>query len=119
MSINVHLMGESSSGGTTEAKVTPTGALVTAPISYDDVSAQTLTTNNTPVNFFGPKVGKQFVVTAIFLTADSNVTGSTLVDVYEATDADETTIAKAILHVEILKNGSRDFLPMNLLVTSG
>ena len=55
------------------AKVTTIGQLITAPYTYDEVSAATLDVDDTAVNFFGPKTGKQFVLTVILLTANKSV----------------------------------------------
>ena len=106
-------------GGANPINSSKIGQLIVAPFAYDDVVAKTLETDNTAVNFYRPQVNMRFVITGILLTADSNVTGSALIDVYEATTASETTIAKAILHVEILKNGSRDITSLNILATEG
>lgn len=101
------------------ASVTQIGQQIVAPFAYDLVIAKTLDTDNVAVNFYKPRVDFQFVITGILLTADSNVTGSALVDVYEATAIDGTTIDKAILHVEILKNDFRDITGLNILASNG
>jgi len=95
------------------------GQLIVAPYAYNDAIALTLDVAGTGYNFFKPRVGMRFVVTGILLTADSNVTGSALIDVYEGTTETDTVIDKSILHVEILKNGARDLLGWNYLATEG
>lgn len=102
-----------------EAKITQIGQMITAPFSYDEAVAKTLTVDDTPINFFVPVVGKQFVVTSILLTSDSNVQASAIIDVYEATSLTDSVIAKSILHIDLLKNDHRDFIGLNLLVTAG
>ena len=107
-------------GGTkTKACVTSNGQLVTAPISYDQVSTKTLDTDDVPVNFFRPLAGKQFVITVITLNANKNVATDTVVDIYEALSIDATTVTKSILNVELLKNSSFILPPLNLLISEG
>ncbi len=106
------------SGGN-RASITQLGQQVTAPFAYDLVVAKTLETDNVAVTFYEPRVDNQFVVTGILLTADSNVTGSALIDIFETAAEGSGTIDKAILHVEILKNGNRDITGLNILVTEG
>jgi hypothetical protein len=101
------------------AKVTSTGQLVTAPYAYDEVVAKTSAVDNTAVNFYEPKAGEQFVITGILLTADSNVVGSAITYVYEATAEDSTTVSKTILLIDLLKNKNRDVTGLNILVTEG
>lgn len=101
------------------ARVTNSGELVVAPLSYDEVANQTLDAANVAENFFTPISNKQFVVTAILLNADKSVTTDVVVDVYKADSLTSTTIDKAILHVEILKNGQRDITGLHLLINEG
>ena len=119
MSINVEVQGSDTHGHIAKVNVTPLGQLVTAPFAYDQVVAMTLDSANTAFNFFKPKSKKKFVVTVILLTADSNVTGSSVIDVYEASSVGELTIDKSILHIDLLKNDYRDLIGLNLLTTEG
>ena len=107
------------SGSKVRTKVTSIGQVVTAPYSYDEVSAGTLDVDNTAVNFFGPKVGQQFVLTTILLTANKNVTTDCTVDIYEATTATATVVTKSIVNIEMLKNTGRDITGLNLLISEG
>lgn len=101
------------------AAISRIGQVIVAPFAYDEVVALTLTDANVAVTFYKPVVGRQFVITGILLTADSNVTGSALVDVFEANAEFSTSVDKAILHVEILKNGYRDITNLNILSGEG
>ena len=101
------------------AEVTKSGELVVAPLSYDDVANQTLNSANVAENFFRPRSLKQFVITTILINADKSVTTDVIVDVYEASTSDSTTIDKAIFHAEVLKNDQRDITGLRLLVSSG
>lgn len=107
-------------GGGGEATVTHAGQLHVAPYAYDEVVAIELTTINTAYNFYKPKVGYNFVITGILLGGDRNIgAAGSLVEVYEATTADSLTVDKLILKVDLLKQSSRDILPMNVLVPGG
>ena len=106
-------------GSGATAKVTNSGELVVAPLSYDEVANQTLDSANVAENFFAPKSQQQFVVTTILLNADKSVTTDVVVDVYETDSLTSTTIDKAILHFEILKNGQRNITGLRLLISAG
>ena len=105
--------------GGNQAKISQIGGLVTAPYDYDTVVAKTSAVDDTAVNFYPPLPNKQFVVTSVLLTADSNVVGSSVIDVYEATSLSDTVIEKSILHIDLLKNEHRDIIGLNLLITAG
>lgn len=106
-------------GGTNEVFVTQIGQLTTAPFAYDLVVSKTITAVNTAVNFYPPVVGKQFVVTGILLNADRQVSQEVVVDIYGATSITELTIGSGFMHVEMLKNSSRDVVGLNVLATEG
>ena len=102
-----------------QAKITQIGQVVTAPFAYNKVKAVTMATGGTGYNFFPPLVGKQFVVTNVFITALKSITTDVLVDVYETSTLTGTTIDKGILPIEMLKSTFRDFFDLNLLITEG
>jgi hypothetical protein len=107
------------SGAGAGAKVTQQGQVVVAPYAYDEVVAKTSSADDTAVNFYKPKANQQFVITAILLTADSNVVGSAITQVYEADTDTETTVVKTILLIDLLKNKNRDVTGLNILVGEG
>ncbi len=115
MSVTVLILGEN--GAT--AKVTKSGELVVAPLSYDEVQNQTLDSAGVAENFFTPISNKQFVVTGIVANADKSVTTDVVVDVYEADSLTSATIDKSIFHFEMLKNGDKDLIGLRILVSSG
>ena len=106
-------------GGKSQALVTAAGQLVTAPYAYNEIKYVLLGVDNQGYTFFSPKVGYQFVLTAILLTADSNVTTSAIVDVYEASDLNSATIVTSLFHFEVLKNLTRDLIGLNILCSEG
>jgi len=108
-------------GGSSEVNVSQIGQLITAPFAYDLVVSKTLDTDNVAVNFYKPRVGFQFVVTGLLITADKNVTQDCIVDVYPANSETDTVVPSTtgILHIEMLKNGSRDILGLNIVAGEG
>ena len=106
-------------GNRVKASVTKNGQLVVGPYAYDEVSSQSLATDNVAVNFFGPKAGFQFVLTTILLNAKKTVTTDGLVEIYEATSSTSAVVAKSILAIEMLTNSVRDITGLNLLVSEG
>lgn len=103
------------------ARITAQGQLVVAPADFSESSTQTLGTNDTPVNFWGPVVNKNFIITDILLFANKNVgAADATVTIYESTDGPATaTQSKVILQTEMLKQTSRDLIGLNIRVTEG
>lgn len=99
--------------------VEPPVVNVNAPNTYDQVVARTSSADNTAVNFYRPRAGKQFVVTTILLTADSNVQTSAVINVYEGSSLTSTVVDKSILFIDLRKNEFRDLIGLNLLITGG
>lgn len=112
---------KSGNGNNARAFVTKRGQLVTAPISFSEPFSATANLTNTAFVLAIPKFRKRFVITDILLDAGKNVSASTAgtVDIYEAADADSTTISKSILSIEMLKNTDRVITGLNLIVTEG
>jgi len=106
-------------GTNAQAKVTSIGQLVTSPYDYDEIKYLLLDVAAQGYTFFKPKAGEQFVLTGLILTADSNVVTSCIVDVYEAVDENLATIGTSLFHFEILKNGDRQLLGLNILISEG
>lgn len=103
-----------------KATVTNAGQLVVGPVAYNDISNRTMGTDNTAVNFFGPRAGEQFVINSIILYANRNVgVNDATVVIYEATSATETTVAKTLFTTEMVKQVGRNFDNLNLLVNQG
>lgn len=103
------------------ACITAQGQLVVAPADFSESSTQTLGTNDTPVNFWGPVTNKNFIITDILLFANKNVgAADATVTIYESTDGPATaTQSKVILQTEMLKQTSRDLIGLNIRVTEG
>ena len=106
-------------GSGSTVKVTTSGEIVVAPLSYDEIANQTLDSANVAENFFAPISNKQFVITGIVANADKAVTTDVVVDVFEADSLTSATIDKAIFHFEMLKNGDKDLTGLRILVNSG
>ena len=106
-------------GSVSAVKVTTSGEIVVAPLSYDEIVNQTLDSANVAENFFIPRSMKQFVITGIVANADKSVTTDVVVDVFEADSLTSATIDKSIFHFEMLKNGDKDLVGLRILVNSG
>lgn len=107
-------------GGKNKAKVTKRGQVVTSPLEFDEVSNQTFDVAGTAYNFYAPKANKQFVITSILLYANKNVgAGDATVTIYEASADDTATVDKTLFTAEMVKQTSRDFIGLNILVSEG
>jgi len=107
--------------GTRTVKVTQAGQLVVAPISYDESSFNTLDATATAYNFYVPKVGQQFIITAVLAFADKDVADNTdtIVTVYEATAPDTATESKVLFQFGMGKLTVLSLTPLNLLINEG
>lgn len=101
------------------AEVTKSGELVVAPLHYNEITNQTLDSAGVAENFFTPKSNFQFVITGIVANADKSVTTDVVVDVFEADSLTSATIDKSIFHFEMLKNGDKDLIGLNILINEG
>jgi hypothetical protein len=111
---------EDGSGTSSGAKITTRGQLVTAPLDYSKAYNATAGTANTAANLVVPVVGWQFVITSIHLYANKNVgAGDATVVLYEASASDTATVDTTIFTAEMVKQTSRDFTGLNLIVTVG
>lgn len=118
MGLHVTLEGhDHPKSGVVAVKVTALGQLVTGPFDYDEVVTKTLASNS--LTFYNPLVKNRFVITAMLINANKSVTTDTLVEVYEATSLDSSSVDKSILSIEVLKNGNRDITGLNLRTSEG
>ena len=116
MTIEIHIAAE---GNT--VRVTPSGELVVAPLHYDETSFKELDPANTGFNFYEPLPGKQFVITAILLRADkdvSNVSDATVV-IYESDSTDSTTVDKTLIQFAVVRDDIITSTPLRILVAEG
>lgn len=118
MSLKIELKDGHGDGYT--QKVSKWGIAATGAIDFSVSYPVTASVINTAYNFVGPQAGKQFIVTDIMLYANKNVgANDATVEIYEADGVDSTTVYKSVLVTEMLKQTSRDFIGLNLLVTQG
>jgi len=108
-------------GGTdNRALVTKYGQLVVSPIDYSIPIAKTLALTDTAYNFITPISGKRIVITEMLLYANREVgVNDATVEIYEADSVDSTTVSKAIITTEMLKQSSRDLISLNMIVSEG
>ena len=103
------------------AKVTESGELVVAPLSFDETKFNELAEDDTAYNFYEPKPNKQFVITSMLAYGDKQVGSQTnaTVEVYEAASSDSTTVLKCLIKFEIGQNQAIPFTPLRVLVKEG
>ena len=116
MTIEIHIAAE---GNT--VRVTPSGELVVAPLHYDETSFKELAEDNTGYNFYEPLPGKQFVITAVLLRADKDVsnTADATVVIYEADSTDSTTVDKTLIQFAVVRDDIFTSTPLRILVAGG
>lgn len=103
------------------AKITKSGELVVAPLSYDETVFVELAEDDIAYNFYEPKPQKQFVITGVLAYGDkqvSAVTNATVI-IYEAASIDTLTVDKVLLQFEIGQNQSIPISSLRTLVNVG
>jgi len=102
------------------ALVTSRCQLVTAPLDYSKFYLANASVINTAFNLVVPKSGYRFVITDIVLSSDRGVgNDGAIVDLYEATGPDITTISTSIYQDEIAKQRSKILTGLNIIVSVG
>ena len=100
------------------AKVTASGELVTASLEYDTSVYNALATG-TASNFFGPKVGKQFIITGFLAVSDKLITADVIIEIFEASSSDTTVVDKTIMKFALTKNAEASPTPLRIKVSAG
>jgi len=101
------------------ARVTKTGELVTAPLKYDETDFKSLTATGTAYNFYGPRIGQQFVISGFVAVSDKNITADAVVQIYEASAVDSASVSKTLVQFAITKNSVVAPTPLRILVSEG
>jgi hypothetical protein len=101
------------------AKVTSSGELVTAPLSYDLSEFKELSSTGTAYSFYGPESNKRFIITGFLAVSDKNITADAIVEIYEATSDTSATVEKSLTKFAITKNAVVAPTPLRILVNEG
>jgi hypothetical protein len=111
---------EGSSNGN-RARVSRNGELIVSPLSHDDTSFQNMVLIDTAYNFYTPESGKEFIITSLIVFADKSIsdTSPTIIEVYEASQPDTTTVDKTLLQFGMAKLSTLPIVPLRLKVNAG
>ena len=109
------LLSDPSTGS--QAKVTTRGQLITSPLDFSCPTSNCLTVGCTAVNFFAATSGKILVVTDIIVSSGGG--GTQTIDIYEATSATETTVAKQIFTLDLAARTVVPLTGLNWSLTQG
>ena len=103
------------------AKVTASGQLVTAPLSFDETKFIELAEPNTAYSFYPPKPNCAFIITGFIAKADKQVSSTVDADVviYEAATEGTTTASKVLFQVAMVEGDLIIPTPINILVSEG
>lgn len=118
MAIDVHIKGGLNSK---PVKVTPSGELVVAPLSYDLTKFNLMNVANTSFSYYEPLSNKQFIVKSIIVFADRSINdaNSTVIEIYESQSPDSIDVDKTILKFGMAKLSVLPIVPLNILVSEG
>jgi len=109
------LINDPSTGSQT--KVTTRGQLVVAPLDFSVPTSQCIPCACTAVNFFAATSGKVLVVTDIIVSSGGGATQT--IDIYEATSATSTTVAKQIFTLDLSARTVIPLTGLNWSLTQG
>ena len=103
------------------AKVSPSGELITAPLSYSDSVFKNINTTGTAFNFYEPLPRMQFVITGFNIKADRSVSNTVDADViiYEADSIDSTTETDVIFQEAMIRGERTGYTNTNIIVSPG
>ena len=103
------------------AKVTASGELVVAPLSYSESVFKNVNAINTAFNFYEPSPRHQFVITGFNIKADRNVSNTVDADViiYEADSIDTTTESSVLFQEAMIRGERTGYTNTNILVSPG
>ena len=108
--------------GGKQAKVTPSGELVVAPLAYDSSKYNLLDVNDTAYNFVSPKANKQFIITGFIAVGNKSIAGSpaeAIVEIYEATSSGTITVDKVLITFAIATSQEISPVSLRILVNEG
>ena len=100
-----------------QAKVTSRGQLVTSPLDFSCPSSNCITCSCTAVNFAVATSGKVLVVTDIIVSSGGGATQT--IEIYEATSATSTTVAKQIFSLDLAARTVVPLTGLNWSLTQG
>jgi len=106
-------------GSSNLAEVSPQGELITRPAQYSTAIKKQITDSNA-VNFFKPQASKKLIVTGMIVNTDRNVgVNGALIEVYEASAEDSTTIVTSIITIDQVKNITSPLVPLLIETAEG
>ncbi len=100
-----------------QAKVTTRGQLITSPLDFSCPTSSCITCACTAVNFTVATSGKIFVVTDIIVSSGGGATQT--IEIYEATSATSTTVAKQIFSLDLAARTVVPLTGLNWNLTQG
>lgn len=103
------------------ADVTAAGELVVGPVACNIASAAELAIAATGYNLAAPLAGCEIILDGFIINADKGVSATNGADIelYEADSDSETTVAKQIVKVNVVKLDTLAVTGLNICVSSG
>ena len=104
-----------------QVTVNASGELQVVFGDYDLTKFNELDLVDTAYNYYGPRVGKQFVMTGMLCFADKEVsdTSDTVIIIYEASEPDTLTVDRVLLQFGMGKLTTMPFPNVRILVNEG
>jgi len=101
-----------------DVRVSPNGELIVRAFGYSIPIFKSLNVDNQVFNFFKPKAGFRFVLTDVVADVDRTVgVNGAVVDIYEASSDDSSTIDNQILKFEMQKSTGKVMTSLNFVTT--
>ena len=101
-------------------EVLPNGQIVIAPLKYSGTKFNNMDLVDTAYNFHEPRAGKRFVITGMIVATNRSVgANGAVIEFYEASAVDSTTVDKTILRLDMVKNDILPIVDANFILTEG
>lgn len=101
------------------AEVLKGGFLCVQSGRFSEAKKQQITDANA-VNFFQPLAGKKVIITGMIINTDRNVgVNGSLIEIYEASAEDSTTIVTDIISIDQVKNITSPLVPLFIETAEG
>jgi len=97
-------------------KVSDIGELIVRSFNYSTPVFHSLVADNTADTWFKPRAGQRLVITDIIIQTDRNTAvAGTVIDIYEASSENSTTIDNSILQVDLERQATLPLTGLNFI----
>lgn len=106
-------------GKNKSAKVSDNNEILTTN-QFSQATKITLVSDNTPINLVKPRAGEKLIITGLIVNTNRDIgVNGALIEIYEASSELASTVDKAILSFDLIKNQTAITSPLLIETTAG